>query len=120
LSNKIIKLCGEQIAKPLAYIYNWSLNSGICPDRLKYANIKPCFKRGDAAEGSNYRPVSLLTSFSKLFEILIFNRLKQQLVDNDILVAEQYGFRDGVSTQTAVFNLTITYSYSKHAMIMSL
>jgi hypothetical protein len=45
-----------------------------------------------------------LTSFSKLFEILIFNGLKQQLVNNNILVAEQYGFCDGVSTQTAVFN----------------
>jgi hypothetical protein len=39
LSNKIIKLCGKQITKPLTYIYNQSLNSGICPDRLKYANI---------------------------------------------------------------------------------
>jgi hypothetical protein len=40
LSNKILKLC-DQISKPLAYIYNLSLNSGICPGRLKYANIKP-------------------------------------------------------------------------------
>jgi hypothetical protein len=106
LSNKIIKLCGEQITKPLAYIYNLSLNSGICVDRLKYANIKPCFKKCDAAEISNYRPISLLTSFSKLFEILIFNRLEQHLVNNDILVAQQYGFHDGLSAQTAVFNLT--------------
>jgi hypothetical protein len=51
LSNKIITLCGEQITKPLAYIYNQSLHSGICPDQLKYANIIPCFKKGDAAIG---------------------------------------------------------------------
>jgi hypothetical protein len=41
-----------------------------------------------------------------MINILIFNRLKQHSVNDDILVAEQYGFRDGVSTQTAVFNLT--------------
>jgi Notch-like protein len=81
LSNKVIKSCGEQIAKPLAHIYNHSLNSGICPDRLKYANIKPCFEKGDATEISNYRQISLLTSFSKLFEILVFNSLKQHLVN---------------------------------------
>ena len=106
MSNKIIKLCGDQITKPVTYIYNLSLNSGICPDRLKYANIKPCFKKGDTSKISNYRPISLLTGFSKLFEILIFNRLKQHLTNNNILVAEQYGFCDGVSAQDAIFKLT--------------
>lgn len=80
MSNKVIKLCGEQIAKPLAHIYNLSLNTGICPDRLKYADIKPCFKKGDVTEISNYRPISLVTSFSKLLETLVFNRLKQHLI----------------------------------------
>jgi hypothetical protein len=68
LSNKIIKLCGEQIAKPLTYIYNLSVSSGICPDRLKYANIIPCFKKGDVTEIANYRPISLLTGFTKLLK----------------------------------------------------
>jgi hypothetical protein len=49
-----------------------------------------------------------LTSFSKLFEILVFSRLKQHLERNDILAPEQYGFRKDVFTQTAVFNLTDT------------
>jgi hypothetical protein len=73
---------------------------------LKYVNIKPCFKKGDVTEISNYRPISLLTSCSKLFETLVFNRLNQHLNINDIFAPEQYGFRKGVSTQTAVFNLT--------------
>jgi hypothetical protein len=46
LSNKILKLCGSHISKPLTYIYNKSLSSGICPERLKYAIIIPCFKKG--------------------------------------------------------------------------
>jgi len=44
LSYKTLKLCGSQISKPLTYIYNKSLISGICPNCLKYANIKLCFK----------------------------------------------------------------------------
>jgi hypothetical protein len=58
-------------------IYNLSVSWGICPDLLKYANIIPCFKKGDVTEIANYRPISLLTGFSKLFEILVFSRLKQ-------------------------------------------
>jgi hypothetical protein len=81
---------------------------GICLDGLKYANIIPCFKKGDVTEIANYRPISLLRSFSKLFEILVFSRLKQHLVSNDILAPEQYGFHKDVSMQTAVFNLTDT------------
>lgn len=83
-----------------------SLTTGIYPDRLKYANIIPCYKKGDITEISNYRPISLLTGFSKLFEILICNRLKQHLTNNNIIAEEQFGFREGASTQKAIFTLT--------------
>ena len=106
MSNKIIKLCGVQIVKPLTHIYNLSLTTGIYPDRLKYANIIPCFKKCDTSEISNYRPISLLIGFSKLFEILVFNRLKLHLANNNIIVDGQFGFRNGVSTQDAIFKLT--------------
>ena len=54
---------------------------------------------------SNYRPISLLTGFSKIFELLIFNRLKHHVVSNNILVNEQFGFHDNVSTDSAIFKL---------------
>jgi hypothetical protein len=47
-----------------------------------------------------------LTGFFKIFELLIFQRLKHRLVSNNILVSEQYGFRDNVSTESAIFKLT--------------
>jgi hypothetical protein len=78
------------------HIYNLSVGSGICPDRLKCANIIPCFKKGDVTEIANYKPISLLTSFSKLFEILVFSRFKQHFIRNDILASEQYGFHEDV------------------------
>jgi len=53
---------------PLTYICNAVLSTGVFPDRLKYAIVKPIFKKGNKQEISNYRPISLLTSFSKIIE----------------------------------------------------
>jgi len=103
LSNMMLKLCGSQISKPLTYIYNKSLTYGICPDCLKYAIIKPCFKNGDKSQISNYRPISLLSGFSNIFDLLIFHRLQHHLVSNNTLANERYGFRDNVSTESAIF-----------------
>jgi hypothetical protein len=88
------------------HIFNLSLTTGIYPDRLKYANIIPCFKKGSITEISNYRPISLLTGFSKIFEVLICNRKKQHLTNNEVIVDNQFGFSKGASTQKAVFTVT--------------
>jgi hypothetical protein len=85
LSNKALKLCGNQISKSLTYIYNLSLNSAICADRLKYANIKPCFKKGDKLQMTNYRPISLLTGFPKIFERLMMKGLRMEHETDDML-----------------------------------
>ena len=69
------------------------LNTGIFPDRLKYAIIKPILKKGgDDQNISNYRPISLLTSFSKIIEKLMYNRLIDHTTLHSILANEQYGF----------------------------
>jgi hypothetical protein len=81
---------------------NWSK---IKPNHLKYAIIKPCFKKGDKSQVSNYRPTSLLTGISKIFELLILHRLKYHLVSNNILVNEQFGFRGNVSTDSTISKL---------------
>jgi hypothetical protein len=88
VSNKVVKLCGQQIVKPLTHIYNLSVSSGIYPDRLNYANVIPCFKTGDETGVANYRPISLLIGFARLLEMLVFSRLKQHVARNDILAPE--------------------------------
>jgi Notch-like protein len=68
ISNRILKLCGQYISKPLAYIYNKCLTIGVFPDWLKYARIVLLFKKGDRSFIFNYRPISILTGFSKFFK----------------------------------------------------
>jgi hypothetical protein len=105
ISTQILKLSAPYILAPLTYICNAILNSGIFPDRLKYAIVTPIFKNGDDQERTNYRPISLLTSFSKVVEKLIYTRLLNHINTNCILVNEQYEFRTRSSTEEATFSL---------------
>ena len=66
ISTYIIKLSALFIISPLTHICNAALSSGIFPDRLKYAIVKPIFKKGNKQDISNYRPISILTAFKSL------------------------------------------------------
>jgi len=79
---------------------------GVFPDRLKYAIIKPLHKNDDRCEVSNYRPVSLLTSFSKIFETVMQRRILKHLTNYNTLSTEQYGFRLGLRTDNATSKWT--------------
>ena len=78
--------------------------AGIFPSRLKYALIKPIFKNGDKKKIANYRSISLLPSFSKILEKIMYSGLMNHVVTNNILVPEQYGFRPSSSTELASFS----------------
>jgi hypothetical protein len=67
--------------------------------------VKPLYKKGNRESISNYRPISLLPPFSKTLEKVIFNRLYQHCIDNNILSVHQYGFKLGSSTDKTIFNL---------------
>jgi hypothetical protein len=92
IPHNILKISMWFILSPLTYICNKSLSLGIFPTQLKYSQITTLFKKGDKTEMANYRPISLLTFFSKIFEKVIFNKLKHHININNILVQEQYGF----------------------------
>jgi hypothetical protein len=70
---------------------------------LKYSVIKPLFKKGDKSDIKNYRPISLLTSFSKILERMIFIRLSKHVTNNAILSPNQYGFISNLSKEKATF-----------------
>jgi hypothetical protein len=90
------------ILSPLVYICNKSLSTDIFPTRLKYSQLRPIYKKGDKTD---YRPISMLTFFSKIFEKVIYNRVKYHIDVNNILAQEQFAFRAKSSTDTATNNL---------------
>jgi Notch-like protein len=94
------------ISSPMFYICNTMLSTGSFPTRLKFSQVFPIFKKGNKTEMSDYRPVTLLISFSKIFEKVIYNRLLQHTKENNIIVMDQYGFKSNSSTELAIFNLT--------------
>jgi hypothetical protein len=106
ISNKILKLCREKISKPLVYIFNKPIFSGVYPERLKYAIIKPIYKKGDRSFTNNYRPISLVTGFAKVFETVIFRKLSYHTASHKILLPEQFGLQTGLSTKDAIYKLT--------------
>jgi hypothetical protein len=77
------------------------MNPGTFFTRLKHSIVKPLFKKGDRENMANYRPVSLLTSFSKVFEKIVHERLLQHIELNNISVEEQFAFRPATSTDKA-------------------
>jgi hypothetical protein len=72
--SRILKYCASEISKSFSYIHNCSLKSGIYTERLKYAIVKPVYKKGDKNCMINYRPISLPTTISKILEPVVFNR----------------------------------------------
>jgi hypothetical protein len=94
----------------------------VFPETLKFAEVKPLYKKGQKSEFSNYRPISLLTSFSKVTEKILYRRLYDHLNINNVLVNEQFGFRDNLSTETATDTLLnkILSSLSNKILVRSL
>jgi len=70
--------------------------------------VKPLYKDGNALDFSNYRPISLLTSFSKVIEKILHKRLYYFLDQQKVFVNEKHGFRQKASTETAAFFLLNT------------
>ena len=75
ISNKLLKHIAPIIIEPLHYLINLSLDSGYIPRELKIAKIVPVFKDGDCHVYTNYMPISLLNSFSKLLEKIVARQL---------------------------------------------
>ena len=105
VSTKILNISAPFISSPFSYIFNKSMLSGTFPTRLKYAIVKLLLKKGDKENVANYRPISLLTSFSQLFERIIDDRLLKHIETNNILVVEQFGFTTSSSTEKASYKL---------------
>jgi hypothetical protein len=108
VSTKMIKFAGNVISIPLSHIFNLSLASGNFPAKLKQCRVIPIFKNGDQLECDNYRPISLLSSISKILEKIVAEKLVHHLSSNNLLYNHQYGFLPKRSTEPNLMQLLIT------------
>ena len=91
--------------KTLKLIINQAFYDGVFPRELKIAKVIPIYKSGSTMELNNYRPISVLNIFSKVFERLMYDRLTQFLDKYNILYHNQFGFRQYYSTHHALITL---------------
>ena len=104
IPNKLINIIGEPFSKPLTYIYNQSITTGIVPDTFKIFQVTPIYS-GDVTDTENYRPIATLSPFTKALERLIYEQLYAFLGKHDMLYKYQFGFRKGFSTEQAILEL---------------
>lgn len=102
MSTKFLKQISSNITVPLSIIINKSMSEGTVPNSMKLAKVIPIYKSKDKQLFNNYRPISLLPSFSKILEKVIHKRLYNYVNANDFLFGSQYGFRPKHSTTHAV------------------
>ena len=93
ISIRMLKVCGSSIYGPLELIFKETLSTGSFPSNWKKGNIVPIHKKGDKQILKNYRPVSLLPICGKIFERLIFNELFNFLLENNLILPNQSGFK---------------------------
>lgn len=103
---KLLKITSNIIANPLSYLINLAFTQGVFPDNLKIAKVIPVYKKGDKKDVNNYRQVSVLPAFSKVYEKAVSCRLASFLDNNNLLTDYQHGFRQNRSTETALIQFT--------------
>lgn len=94
IRSSLVKKVVVYTVEPLTHVLSLSLKTGVVPSDLKLAKVIPLFKSGDSSMFTNYRPISVLPSFSKVLEKLVFSRIKEHLDESNILYSHQYGFRE--------------------------
>jgi hypothetical protein len=102
ISPKLLKQCTPSIAEPLSHIANLSMTHGTFPSLMKIAKVIPIYKKDNRSHFLNYRPISLLPTFSKIIEKLVHKRLLHYLTTHNILSYSQYGFQPNMSTELAI------------------
>ena len=88
VSFNVIKKCFWSLHKPLLHIFNVSLQNETFPDELKIARVTPSLKNGSVSDLGNYRPISVLTYFSKILEKMMYSRFYKHLSDNNVFYKE--------------------------------
>ena len=98
----LLKKSSKLISPILAYFFNQFMEQGVFPDELKIGRITPVYKKDKKENFENYRPISIIPAFAKIFEKIIYARLYGFLSTNNVISDTQFGFRKGHSTSHAL------------------
>ena len=104
ISANILKQVKGNLTRPLCSVFNKCINQGVFPSELKIGCITPIYKKGDRMDVSNYRPVCSLSTFSKIFERIVYNKMIEFINKFNIFSNSQYGFRQNKSTESALLD----------------
>ena len=102
---KLVTMAANTLKNQITILFNLSITQEICPDELKTGKINPVHKFESKMLYSNYRPISILPLFSKVFESLMFNRIYNFVIKHEIIYKNQFGFQKGKSTEHAILDL---------------
>ena len=105
IDSYFIRIACNVLTPYLTYLFHLSFEFGIFTDYPKTAKIIPIFKAEPKTEINNYRPISLLSNFSKILEKLFYSRLSKFLEKNEIIHPNQYGFRQNLTTTYAKLDI---------------
>ncbi len=120
VSNYVVKCIRASISIPLTIIINHGIRTKEFPDEFKIAKVMPIFKKGDTESMTNYRPISLLPTFSKVFEKVIEKQLRQYMYENNYLSKNQFGFRKNHETSHIVMAVQDSIKRAKSKGLISL
>lgn len=104
-SSVMLKHCCNELLTPLLHVCNLSLAQGLFPRAMKTSKVIPLHKKGSKHKPENYRPISLVSTFSKLIEKIILARISVHLQSNNLSLSGQHGFTPKKSTSTALVDL---------------
>lgn len=106
IRSELLKEVQSYIIAPLQYIINKCFHTGCYPKCLKLGIITPLYKgKGNKQDINNFRPITLISNISKIFEKIIKTRIDSFFKKHAVLSSYQYGFRDGRSTEDAILSL---------------
>jgi len=105
ISPRLLKEGSIALTDKLQFLFNLSLLTGTVPKLWKIKRVSPIFKSDSKDEAGNYRPISVASTAMKIFEKLVYNQMTSFILDNNILHANQSGFRNGFSTSTAALDV---------------
>ena len=120
----IIKKISPIIAPIISQLFNESIEAGVFPEKLKTSRVIPLYKEGSRTEVINYRPISTLSIFSKIFEKLVHKRMSSFISKYNIIKPNQFGFQRNKNTSDAIIdfleNIHDSFANDKHYLAIYL